>query len=182
MVESMPHRPVVPAPGSTVLHVTVPEAEPLVGAWRERYDRAAGLGVPAHVTVIAPFLPTERLDAGALAELAALIAEHPPFEMRFADFGRFSQVLYLAPEPAAPLLALTEAMLARWPEAPPYGGEFDVIVPHLTLAEREEPATYREVTDAVRPLLPFTSKAGEVQLMAFDGTRFREHTAFPLQG
>jgi len=33
----------------TALIVAVPEAEPVVGEWRERYD-SARLGIPAHVS------------------------------------------------------------------------------------------------------------------------------------
>ena len=36
--------------------VEVPEAEPLVGAWRLRFDPVAALGMPAHVTLLYPFV------------------------------------------------------------------------------------------------------------------------------
>jgi hypothetical protein len=35
----------------------VPEAEPVVGVTRARYDRSGRWGVPAHVTVLFPFVP-----------------------------------------------------------------------------------------------------------------------------
>lgn len=37
-----------------------PFGEPLVGGFRERYDSSAAYGMPAHVTVLYPFLPWER--------------------------------------------------------------------------------------------------------------------------
>jgi hypothetical protein len=36
------------------------EAEPLVGRWRAEHDAAARFGIPAHVTVRTPFLPSEE--------------------------------------------------------------------------------------------------------------------------
>jgi hypothetical protein len=47
----------------------VPDAEPLVHGWREKGDPSAAHGVPAHVTLLYPFLPLERIDAGVLGEL-----------------------------------------------------------------------------------------------------------------
>ena len=44
--------------GQTALVVAVPSAEPVVARLRASYDVAAAYGVPAHVTVLYPFLPT----------------------------------------------------------------------------------------------------------------------------
>ena len=49
-------------------------------------------------------------------------------------------MVYLAPEPAAPFVALTEAVGAEFPGFPPYGGAFDEVVPHLTISEANEPS------------------------------------------
>lgn len=57
----------------------VPEAEALVGALRERLDPSARLGVPAHVTLLHPFMAPERIEAGIAARLAALAAAALPF-------------------------------------------------------------------------------------------------------
>jgi hypothetical protein len=43
----------------SALVVLVPEAEPLVGPFRERYDPSASAGMPAHITINYPFLPME---------------------------------------------------------------------------------------------------------------------------
>ena len=40
------------APTETALIVPVPEVEPIVGRFRDRYDPAAADGIPAHVTVV----------------------------------------------------------------------------------------------------------------------------------
>ena len=48
--------------------VAIPEAEAAVAALRLRLDPAAAWGVPAHVTVLYPFLPPDEIDGRALAE------------------------------------------------------------------------------------------------------------------
>ena len=45
----------------TALIVEVPAAEVVVGRHRAWLDRAAALGVPAHVMVLYPFRPAELL-------------------------------------------------------------------------------------------------------------------------
>ncbi|HYT30158.1 MAG TPA: hypothetical protein VEN82_05235, partial [Actinomycetota bacterium] len=41
--------------------IPVPEAEDLVGAWRARFDPGGGRGVPAHITLLFPFVPASHL-------------------------------------------------------------------------------------------------------------------------
>ncbi len=42
---------------------------------RERLDASAPLGIPAHVTVLFPFMPPGTIDTGTLAGLGKLFAE-----------------------------------------------------------------------------------------------------------
>jgi hypothetical protein len=53
---------------STIL-VPVPEAEPVVGQLRARLDRAASRGIPAHVTILYPFVPPGQITAAVLVVL-----------------------------------------------------------------------------------------------------------------
>ncbi|WP_433421089.1 2'-5' RNA ligase family protein [Microtetraspora malaysiensis] len=167
------------AAGETSLIVKLPEAEPIVSPWRERFDPSAAYGVPAHVTVLYPFLEHARIDARVVAELRGLFAGHTSFEARFDRCGRFPGILYLVPEPEARFVALTEAVAARWPEAPPYRGQFDEVIPHLTVADGEDlDAVEREV--AAR--LPVVAHARSVSLEVFDGERWHPEAEFPLAG
>ena len=115
-----------------VVRVRVP---PAIDRLRRRWDRAAGLGVPAHVTILYPFMPPGELDPAARRVLAGIAATVEPFDVRFAAVGRFPTAVYAAPEPSEPFVRLTEAIVAAFPAFPPYGGAFDEIVPHLTIAE-----------------------------------------------
>ena len=100
--------------------VLVPEAERLVGRFRADLDVAAALGVPAHVTVLAPFVPPALIDDKVITELAAAVGSVGSFEVTFAQVGWFDQnVLWLAPEPAEQFRALTRAVCERFPDYPP---------------------------------------------------------------
>jgi hypothetical protein len=144
--------------------VPVPEADPVVGEWL-RWDPAAWLGVPAHVTLLAPFVrppaPAETVD-----RLATLLGGTAPWRARFSALAEFpGGVLYLAPDDPAPFVALTAALAAAWPEHPPYGGAFDTVVPHLTVCEGAPPATRAAAAAAVGPALPLTTEVHEAWLM-----------------
>ncbi|HEY5398126.1 MAG TPA: hypothetical protein VIL16_22320 [Trebonia sp.] len=58
----------------SALLVLVPAAEPVVGPHRARLDSSARDGVPAHLTVLYPFLPPAEIGQGVLAKLSRLFA------------------------------------------------------------------------------------------------------------
>jgi hypothetical protein len=165
--------------GETALIVVVPEAEPVVGGWRSRFDPSAEAGVPAHVTVLYPFLDQDRLDEQSLE---VLLGAHPPFDVRFAGCGRFPGVLFLAPLPDQPFRALTEAVAERWPEAPPYGGQFAETIPHLTVVTGQEPSVLDEVEADLAVRLPVAAHVAAVRLLVSDGDRWHSRGVFALRG
>ncbi|MFI0219960.1 2'-5' RNA ligase family protein [Streptomyces lydicus] len=166
--------------GRTGLIVRVPDAEPAVRAWRERFDPSAQAGVPAHVTVLFPFLDENRIDARVYSTLTDVLGSHHAFDLRFESFGRFPGVLYLAPEPDTQLRLLTEVIADRWPEAPPYGDQFTEIVPHLTVADGQDDAVLDEIEAELLRRLPFTSRVSSVDLMVHDGAKWQERASFAL--
>ncbi|MGW4823961.1 2'-5' RNA ligase family protein [Streptomyces sp. NPDC004227] len=167
--------------GQTGLIVRVPDAEPAVRAWRERFDPSARAGVPAHVTVLFPFLDESRIDAHVWSALADVLGRHHAFEVRFEGCGRFPGVLYLAPESDIPLRRLTEVIADRWPEAPPYGGKFTEVVPHLTIADGQDDGVLDEIEADLLDKLPITSRVSSVDLMVHDGAKWQERASFSLR-
>jgi 2'-5' RNA ligase len=165
----------------TALLVPVPAAEPLVQAHRLAHDPVAPLGVPAHITVLYPFIPPDALDDSVEQAIGEVLAPFPAFNFALTDVRIFDDgVVYLAPEPVEPFSALTDAVAARWPEHPPYDGGFDEIIPHLTVAM----ASGAPVADLERELrggLPVASRADEVWLMeGRPGGGWIRRAAFPL--
>jgi 2'-5' RNA ligase len=151
----------------SVLLITVPAAEPTVGRHRARFDKSAAVGVPAHVTVLYPFLPPGQINAGVRAALARLFASIPAFRFILDRTGWFpdSPVLWLGPSDPAPFSALTGLVAAAFPSCPPYGGRFAEVIPHLTVGESAPLADLQAAEAAVRPHLPISATATEVTLM-----------------
>ena len=159
--------------------VPLPEAGRLLeGAGLPAAGAGAAPGMPAHVTVLFPFLPAERCeDAGVHAALGAIARGTGAFDVVLAGVGRFPGVLYLRPEPPAPFVALTHAVHARWPDHPPYGGAFPDVVPHLTAVAGTEPDG---VAAALERGLPVQARAEVLQLMVEDAGGWRPVATLPM--
>ena len=168
--------------GETGLIIKVPEAEPVVGGWRERFDSSAAVGVPAHMTVLHPFLHSDRISDQVLDELGGLFGRHDAFDVAFEGCGRFPGVLYLAPAQGDQLRELTSAVVGRWPEAPPFQGRFTDVVPHLTVAYGQEPGVFDAIEADLLRGLPVTSRVGSVHLLVYDGAAWRGRAEFALRG
>ena len=114
--------------------VKVPAAHALVEDLRRRYDATVALGVPAHVTVLFPFMDPALITPEVLARAQRALNRTPSFSFSLNEVGRFPETAYLAPEPAAPFVAMTMALAKAFPEFPPYGGEHQGVIPHLSVA------------------------------------------------
>lgn len=128
-------------------------------------------GVPPHVTLLIPAPPQVEAAASALERF-------DPFDVTFAAFGRFPETLRLAPEPAEPFVAMTEALLRAFPEHAPYGGLFERITPHLTVAQGER---LDDAEAAIASSLQLESRASSVVLFEqVASDRWRENAEFDL--
>jgi hypothetical protein len=157
----------------TALIVPVPEAEPQVGELRLEHDSSAALGVPAHVTILFPFLATGELDEAAIADL---ISGFPAFDFELDRVEQFPDgTTWLHPTPSLPFVDLTAAVCQRWPECPPYEGAFDEVIPHLTISN---------TPIDVQLELPIAARAREVMLIEEDepSGRWTARLHLPLLG
>lgn len=159
----------VPGSGAgweTALLVPVPAAEPAVGWHRARLDEAARSGVPAHITVLYPFLPPAGISEPLLVSLGSLFAGAAAFEFTLDQVGWFGdEVVWLGPRDPAPFTALTDLVFAAFPSCPPYGGQHPEVIPHLTIGHAHSPEDLRAAAKSVRPCLPIEAVAAEVILM-----------------
>jgi 2'-5' RNA ligase len=155
------------AEAESALLLLVPAAEAAVGAQRARLDSSARDGVPAHVTVLYPFLPPAEIGPTVRSELSRLFARVRRFSFTLDEVRWFGEsVVWLGPSDEAPFRALTGLAVAAYPSCPPYRGAHEDVVPHLTVGHLGGPAGLRAAADEVRPLLPITAEATEVTLMA----------------
>jgi 2'-5' RNA ligase len=161
---------------ASILIVPVLDAEPAVAAWLGQ-ERVAFDGAPLHVTVMFPFLPARSLDAATEEAIAELARETEPFRFVLARLGQFPGVQYLAPEPAASFVAITDRIQRRWPSCRPYGGAYDSVVPHMTVAVAEQlPAD----PALLEPDLPIRVRAAEFWLLEQTVRGWRTRRRFPL--
>ena len=164
----------------SALLIPVPDAEPVVGPWRHEHDPVAPAGVPAHITLIVPWLPPDEITDADLAELADVLADVAPWRFSLDRVGWFARrVLYLAPTPAEPFVELTHRLAERF-ATPPWDDEFDEVVPHLTIGHAVDGSELGPVAAALEPQLPLACAAQEVWVMVGDGTTWERRAAVAL--
>ena len=162
--------------------VHVREAEPYVGELRRRCDPSARLGVPAHITVLYPFMSPELVTPAVVQQVNAVVSGFPPFDFRLQDVGHFPGSVYLAPEPAHPFVALAHALAAAFPDWPPYGGQHDSVIPHLTVA-RTGHARLERINAMLGTALSthgIRARCGEIELIENSQRMWRTLHTFPL--
>lgn len=167
---------------ATGVIVPLLELQPVVQRLRSRADGPGVPVVPAHVTVLFPWVtpPVTDDDLGVLAEVAG---RFEPFEFAFREVGWFGDdVVWLRPEPDASFRHLTSAVFERWPEHPPYGGEHDEPTPHMTIGETGEPAAMRQVAEIAERLMPWRCRAEELWVMegTWEPLRWWRRAVVPL--
>jgi hypothetical protein len=144
----------------------MPQAEPAVSAWRSQLDPMAALGVPAHLTVLFPFVPPAGIDEATRTTLRELLSSVTTFDFSLVATRWFADtVVWLAPDPDAPFRVLTQAVADAFPAYPPYGGQFPDPVPHLTIADRGPPEAMHAAEQQLQRALPIRSIAGSVTLL-----------------
>jgi len=114
--------------------VRVAEAEPLVSDLRLRFDASSARGVPAHVTVLYPFMALDQISDTVIAIVDKTLSRFSTFRFSLTHLCRWPEVTYLAPSPAEPFVAMTRAIANQFAAFPPYSGQYQDIIPHLTVA------------------------------------------------
>jgi len=167
----------------TALICRVPEAERYIARYRERFDPSARRNVPAHVTILYPFMPPAQVDSGVIDELRAIATAVRCFDYRLAETRRFPVALYLAPQPEDSFAALTAAVFRAFPDYPPFEGKFATVVPHVTVAHADE-AQLCEIEVELRIALasgsPLRARCSEMVLIENSSGRWEELQRFPL--
>lgn len=157
------------AQAEAALILLVPEADPLVDHYRSRFENAVDPEVPAHITINYPFWDGLDLDHEELVRLEKAIGAVPAFGFRLYEVARFAEVVFLTPEPSGPFRQLISLVAQAFPRSPPYDGEFDDIVPHVTIVQLPGNESLMEIETEVRENLassgPILSHAERVWLM-----------------
>lgn len=175
-----------PAATETAVLALVPEAEPVVGEHRRRLDPTTAAGVPAHVTVLYPFVPPVEVTTTTVAALCDAVGPVAPFPCTFAATGWFGEdLLWLAPSAQASFRELTARVWRAFPAQVPYDGEHDPH-PHLTVGYRRHVSleALRAAEMQIVPRLPVVARVDRLHLLAGARTAdsWRVVAALPLRG
>lgn len=101
----------------------------------------------------------ELIDASVVSEIRVAIADSRAFQFSLSRVGRFPDAAYLIPEPASPFVHLTESPVRTFPSYPPYGGRFDSVLPHLSVAQ----GASSDIALAERELSEVMASGGPIQ-------------------
>jgi 2'-5' RNA ligase superfamily protein len=117
----------------------------------------------------------------ALAQEA--LSQFPEFEFFLESIGRFPTTTYLAPEPANHFVQITQRLVQCFPTYQPYGGEYQGVVPHLTVAHGASEDAAKAEAELSRLLHSsgmISSTCKEVVLLENSSGLWREMHAFSL--
>jgi 2'-5' RNA ligase len=167
--------------GDSALIVPIPAADPVIHKWRLLHDSASAAGVPAHVTVLYPFVPRAEIDGEVEATVRRALAPFPAFACQLSEVRWFGdEVAYLAPEPDSTFRRLLAAMWAAFPDHPPYEGAHEDPTPHVTIGHQGPGLD--EAVRAVQEHLPIESLADRVELITLTEGWWSTTATFPLPG
>ncbi|MFC5139913.1 2'-5' RNA ligase family protein [Actinomycetospora rhizophila] len=174
------------ADGRSRLVALIGEADTVLGGHRWRLDPRAAVGLTAHVTVLAPFLPPATIDTTVVKRLDVALDGARAFDCVFDQTRWFERdCLWLAPVSEAPFRALTVRVCAEFPELAPYGGRRPV-VPHVTVGFSRASSVddLRIAAARLGATLPIRARVRRLDLLVLDGAkgRWRSRARFELAG
>jgi 2'-5' RNA ligase len=149
---------------AVIVRVQLPAA--LERLRRDSIGNAAD-GVPAHATLLYPFVAPDRLTAEVRGLIAGVAAEHDAFDFSLAGAAQWPETVYVRLEPAAPFVRLQAALARTFPAFPIYGPDADVaFVPHVSVAEGSAAKDPRTIGETAWAALPRPGRASAMEVIA----------------
>jgi len=133
---------------------------------RRRSVGDARAGVPAHLTLLYPFVAATDLTGPVRARLRAAAQRHAPFDYRLTAVTRWPDTIYVAVEPVTPFVNLQADLADAFPDYPIYHHDPGfVFVPHITVAEGPLFDDPRLVGDPALSRLPSAARAAGLEVI-----------------
>ncbi|MGH3701183.1 MAG: 2'-5' RNA ligase family protein [Pseudonocardiaceae bacterium] len=159
----------MPTNGQTGLVIPVPAADALLASVGTRYPGTVREGVPAHVSLLYPFVAAAEVDERVTSALGEMFDEQAPMPVQFTACYRRDGFVALLPDPSDGLTELVSKTRHRWPEVVPYEGVYGDVEPHLTVAMHCSEETAVTIEQQVSAQLPISAELREAWLGAFEG-------------
>ena len=148
---------------AVIIRVHLP---PALESLRRTHVRDARRGLPAHLTLLSPFVPAGQLDAALRTKLAAIIGRHLAFDYHLIGPKASSDTIYAGLDSERPFLDLQRDLAAAFPDYPIYGGHDAEVIPHVTVSGREAVFDKRILADFAWHALPTRRRAHAVEVIA----------------
>ncbi|MFB6805317.1 2'-5' RNA ligase family protein [Streptomyces sp. NPDC056387] len=169
----------MPEPGTTAVVIVLPDAAPLLdAAWRID-PSLVRRGVPAHVSLLYPFVPESALTGQDEEGVRSLAASLPAADLVLEEVVTASGFVAVTVPGLQPIV---DAFHARWPGVRPYGGRFGARPSaHVTVAMGADgPTVATRVRAVLGSLLPLRTRAAAVQLVVLTEGGWRSRFTAPL--
>lgn len=158
----------MPRNGQTALVIPVPAADALLASVGVGYPETVREGVPAHVSLLYPFVPAAELDERVIKALGELLAEQGPMLVEFGECYHRGGFVAVRPDPLEGLTELVSTVRRRWPQVVPYEGRYGDVEPHVTLAVDASEETAVRIEQEVSAQLPISAELRKAWLVAFE--------------
>lgn len=140
---------------TALLIIPPPKVQTFAFSIREQYDTEWFNRVPAHITLLYPFVPSDQVDE-TTTRLNTICADLSPFELTLDKYGKFENAVFLEPSNPEPILELYQHLSKAFPQYPIYEGEYgDDLHPHMTLARFEDPEEAEKIELPPTPVFTF---------------------------
>ncbi|MET8682849.1 2'-5' RNA ligase family protein [Streptomyces sp. NPDC004732] len=169
----------MPQPGTTAVVIVLPDATPLLDAARRIDPALVRPGLPAHVSLLYPFVPESALTDQDEEGVRSLAARFPAADLLLEEVVTAPGFVAVA---VPGLQAIVDAFHAQWPELRPYNGRFGARpAAHVTVAMGpDDPTAAAHVRTAIGSLLPLRTRATAVQLVALTEEGWQPRFTAPL--
>ncbi|MFG2298286.1 2'-5' RNA ligase family protein [Streptomyces sp. NPDC048603] len=169
----------MPEPGTTAVVIALPDAAPLLDAACRIDPALVRRGVPAHVSLLYPFVPAHALTGEDEEGVRSLAASFPAADLLLEEVVTASGFVAVSVPGLQPI---ADAFHAQWPGVRPYGGRFGARpAAHVTVAlGADDPTAATRVRAAVGSLLPLRTRAAAVQLVVLTEEGWRPRFTAPL--
>lgn len=153
-------------------------------ALRRRSVDDAADGIPAHLTLLYPFVDPPELGPSTRSSLLAIARAHAPFSYELAHRAAWPDTIYVAVDPVEPFVRLQSDLARAFPDYPIYGrGPDFVFIPHVTIAEGAAVDDPTVTNAAAWSNLPVTRWAAALEVITDDADgRWRTRWRIGLGG
>jgi 2'-5' RNA ligase len=167
----------------TALVLVLDDSKPFDEIRREFDAQTVASGIPFHISLLYPFASDEELTDEMLTKARVFFAGRAPFTFELTRIAAWPRVVYALPEPDTELRACMEALHALFPEWPPYGGAFENIYPHATLAADADARRIQpEIERRLGGCLPWACRADSAMLLEeYEPDRWRARERLPFE-